>query len=342
METSHGWAIDPHMRVAPGAKACAAAHVFVAGVEAAEKGGAGVNDDQLAVVAEVDLEAASELAISNEGFDLDPLCTKVGRPVGRERLGADLVVEHAAFHSSLGGSSESKATSTAAALNQPTEKTVDNLSERTDPLTPPEPPRDEKSAISPDSIPRKLAEILPNLPTFRMVEEFPLSASSSKPLTTVAHSSPAHLPDDTQEAIQSLFLTEDPIDLPKVAALCGSLPGIESCVLAHQYRVLCSHNAPDGMDLVSLSSNASTMLRSMQNASDKMGIGDIPAVTLHTPRGPLSILQQERLTLIVLHGKRGFIPGVREKMTATLLELNRSQLQLPASSESSSQPHAQP
>jgi hypothetical protein len=73
-----------------------------------------------------------------------------------------------------------KATSTAAALNQPTEKTVDNLSERTDPLTPPEPPRDEKSAISPDSIPRKLAEILPNLPTFRRVEEFPLSASSSK------------------------------------------------------------------------------------------------------------------------------------------------------------------
>ena len=235
-----------------------------------------------------------------------------------------------------------KATSTAAALNQPTEKTVDNLSERTDPLTPPEPPRDEKSAISPDSIPRKLAEILPNLPTFRRVEEFPLSASSSKPLTTVAHSSPAHLPDYTQEAIQSLFLTEEPIDLPKVAALCGSLPGIESCVLAHQDRVLCSHNAPDCMDLVSLSSNASTMLRSMQNASDKMGIGDIPAVTLHTPRGPLSILQQERLTLIVLHGKRGFIPGVREKMTATLLELNRSQLQLPASSESSSQPHAQP
>ena len=235
-----------------------------------------------------------------------------------------------------------KATSPTEALKQPTEKTVDNLSERTDPLTPPEPPRDEKSAISPDSIPRKLAEILPNLPTFRRVEEFPLSASSSKPLTTVAHSSPAHLPDDTQEAIQSLFLTEDPIDLPKVAALCGSLPGIESCVLAHQDRVLCSHNAPDGMDLVSLSSNASTMLRSMQNASDKMGIGDIPAVTLHTPRGPLSILQQERLTLIVLHGKRGFIPGVREKMTATLLELNRSQLQLPASSESSSQPHAQP
>lgn len=184
----------------------------------------------------------------------------------------------------------------------------------------------------PEPLPRKLAEIFPNLPTFRRVENQPVHPHPSTSITiTLESSTPTtQLPEDTQDALQSLFLTEDTLDLPKVVELCGSLPGVESCVLAHEDRVLSSHNAPDGLDLVSLSSNASAMLRSMQDASEKMGIGDIPAVTLHTPKGPLSILQQERLTLIVLHGKRGFIPGVREKMTATLAELNRSQLQLPA------------
>ena len=184
----------------------------------------------------------------------------------------------------------------------------------------------------PETLPRKLAEIFPNLPTFRRVEQF--STPPQHPTAIVGNVDSAaptsSLPEETREALQSLFLTDEDINLPKVIELCGSLPGIESCVLAHEDRVLSSHNVPVGLDLVSLSSHASAMLQSMQDASQKMGIGDIPAVTLHTPKGPLSILQQERLTLIVLHGKRGFIPGVREKMTATLAELNRSQLQLPA------------
>ncbi len=183
-----------------------------------------------------------------------------------------------------------------------------------------------------EPLPRKLAEIFPNLPTFRRVEDLPPQPHLARPLSTTLESphQPQQLPEDTRDALQALFLTEDELDLPKVVELCGSLPGIESCVLAHEERVLAAHNAPDGLDLVSLSSHASAMLRSMQDASAQMGIGDIPAVTLHTPKGPLSILQQERLTLIVLHGKRGFIPGVREKMTATLAELNRTPLQLPA------------
>ncbi len=202
----------------------------------------------------------------------------------------------------------------------------------------PEPP--EATAASPatppealaEPLPRKLAEIFPNLPTFRRVEDLPPPTQLARPLNTTLESPhlPHQLPEDTQESLQALFHTEDELDLQKVVELCGSLPGIESCVLAHEERVLTAHNAPDGLDLVSLSSHASAMLRSMQDASAQMGIGDIPAVTLHTPKGPLSILQQDRLTLIVLHGKRGFIPGVREKMTATLAELTRTPLQLPA------------
>jgi hypothetical protein len=72
------------------------------------------------------------------------------------------------------------------------------------------------------------------------------------------------------------------------------------------------------------------MLRAMHDASAGMGIGEIPAVTLHTARGPLSIFQKEHLAMLVFHGDRGFVPGVREKMTAALTELTRAPLALPS------------
>jgi hypothetical protein len=69
LESGDGGALDAEVGVAPGSEAAAAPHVFVADIETAEEGGAGIDDDEFAVVAEVDLEAASELSVGDEGFD---------------------------------------------------------------------------------------------------------------------------------------------------------------------------------------------------------------------------------------------------------------------------------
>ena len=79
-----------------------------------------------------------------------------------------------------------------------------------------------------------------------------------------------------------------------------------------------------------MSSTASKMLQAMQESSSQLGIGAIPALTLHTERGPLSIVQNNRLTMLVIHADRGFIPGVREKLTAALGELSHAPLALPS------------
>jgi hypothetical protein len=136
------------------------------------------------------------------------------------------------------------------------------------------------------------------------------------------------LPD--QHALQALFMTDENLNTSRVVELCGGLPGIQSCVLTSENQVVASHNIPEGLDIVSLSSNAAAMLRAMHDASAGMGIGEIPAVTLHTARGPLSIFQKEHLAMLVFHGDRGFVPGVREKMTATLTELTHAPLTLPS------------
>lgn len=208
-------------------------------------------------------------------------------------------------------------------------------------LTPPEEPQAEieqpaaeavEASAEPESEPppRRLAEIISNLPTFQRVTEttfLTLKPLAPEPPQTVA-AAESDLPD--QHALQALFMTDENLNTGRVVELCGGLPGIQSCVLTSENQVVASHNIPDGLDIVSLSSNAAAMLRAMHDASAGMGIGEIPTVTLHTARGPLSIFQKEHLAMLVFHGDRGFVPGVREKMTAALTELTRAPLALPS------------
>ena len=178
--------------------------------------------------------------------------------------------------------------------------------------------------------PSRLAEIISNLPTFQRVTK--TTFLTLKPLTPEPKSNGAaeepEVPD--QHALQALFMTDENLSTGRVVELCGGLPGIQSCVLTSEDQVVASHNIPDGLDIVSLSSNAAAMLRAMHDASSSMGIGEIPTVTLHTAKGPLSIFQKEHLAMLVFHGERGFVPGVREKMTAALAELTHTPLTLPA------------
>ena len=146
-----------------------------------------------------------------------------------------------------------------------------------------------------------------------------------------------HFPSQTQnqeiveqEPLQALFLTEETMTVSRVIDLCGGLPGINSCVLANGSVVVASHNVPDGVDLVSMSAHAADMLRAMRDSSARMGVGTVPAVTLHTEKGVISFFHRDDLTMLVFHKDRGFVPGVREKMAAVLGELTKARLTLPA------------
>jgi len=132
-----------------------------------------------------------------------------------------------------------------------------------------------------------------------------------------------------QGPLQALFLTDEEMSVGRVIELCGGLPGINSCVLAHGSVVVASHNVPEGVDLVSMSAHAAEMLQAMRESSARMGVGTVPAVTLHTEKGVISFFHRDDLTMLVFHRDRGFIPGVREKMAAVLGELTKARLTLP-------------
>jgi hypothetical protein len=151
-----------------------------------------------------------------------------------------------------------------------------------------------------------LAEMIPNLPVFTRLEVPPVAATREDP------------PCSAQEDLQALFLTEETLTHPRVLELCGSLPGIRSCVLTQGSDIIASHNIPAGVDIRSLSSSAEEMLDAMHEASSRMGLGEMPAITLHTGKGPVSVFRKLALTMVVFHSDRAFVPGVREKITAAL------------------------
>jgi predicted regulator of Ras-like GTPase activity (Roadblock/LC7/MglB family) len=119
-------------------------------------------------------------------------------------------------------------------------------------------------------------------------------------------------------ALQALFMTEEKLTLEQVIGMAGQLPGLKACVLAHGDRVVCASNAAPGVDLRTLSEQAMTMLCQIRASSAQMGLGKVPAVTLHADRGIVSFLHNDELCLMVLHADRGFVPGVRERLQEML------------------------
>ena len=182
-----------------------------------------------------------------------------------------------------------------------------------------------------DEIPlRKLSDLISTLPTFRRKTE----ETNANTIITIKPDFPTHdtlgdeiLPE--QDALQSLFMTDEKLSTKRVVELCGELPGIKSCLLTSDDAFIASQNVPAGLDIASLSSKATAMARAMHEASADMGIGEIPALTLHTEKGPISVFQNESHTMLVFHADRGFIPGVREKVTLALGGVARSRLCLP-------------
>ncbi len=188
----------------------------------------------------------------------------------------------------------------------------------------PEPPVDEPVLhLPPNPEPPELPEpAVPAMPV-RMLrtEHFPAESQNQEIVE--------------QEPLQALFLTEETMTVNRVIELCGGLPGVNSCVLAHGSIVVASHNVPESVDLVSMSAHASDMLKAMRDSSARMGVGTVPAVTLHTEKGVISFFNREDLTMLVFHKDRGFVPGVREKMAAVLGELTKARLTLPVGGEES-------
>jgi hypothetical protein len=127
----------------------------------------------------------------------------------------------------------------------------------------------------------------------------------------------------SDKALQEIFHTEDHLTPADVPRLCCGLPGIEGCLLARRHEVLAEWSPPLELD-------CDEVLRAASGAMDRAlearsaGWGESHGITIHLDTGSASLLRCDALQLLILHEKRGFAPGVREKLTMALGAVARS------------------
>lgn len=127
----------------------------------------------------------------------------------------------------------------------------------------------------------------------------------------------------SDKVLQEIFHTEEAITPADVPRLCCSLPGIDGCLLARRHEILAEWTMPLDLKQRELLESASG---AMDRAVDARGAGwgEARGITLHLEVGSASLLRCDALQLLVLHEKRGFAPGVREKLTMALGAVARS------------------
>ncbi len=111
-----------------------------------------------------------------------------------------------------------------------------------------------------------------------------------------------------QENLQALFMTDEVLDLPRIAQLAAALPGMSACVIDLRGEIFQHGALPSGFDAASLPALAT---RFTAPAGD-LPLGD--AVTIFSASHAMSFFSRPALCLCAVHGVRGFLPGVREKL----------------------------
>ncbi len=127
----------------------------------------------------------------------------------------------------------------------------------------------------------------------------------------------------SDKVLQEIFHTEEAITPADVPRLCCGLPGIDGCLLARRHEVLAEWTMPLDLRQRELLESASGALDRAVEAR-AAGWGEPRGITLHLEVGGASLLRCEALQLLVLHEKRGFAPGVREKLALALGAVARS------------------
>jgi hypothetical protein len=118
-------------------------------------------------------------------------------------------------------------------------------------------------------------------------------------------------------ALQSVFLTEEALDLNKVVQKVGELPGINSALFFAADGSL--QGEPEKLGLTQSSVQLlSTLSHEIGQRVGGLGLGEMETVTLGWKRELVSVFTRGESGFVVRHEKRPFKPGVREKICLVL------------------------
>jgi hypothetical protein len=118
-------------------------------------------------------------------------------------------------------------------------------------------------------------------------------------------------------ALQSVFLTDEPLDLKKVVQKVGEFPGVNSALFFAADGSL--EGEPEKLGLTqSAVQLLSSLAQEVGQRVENLGFGQIETTTLGWKRELVSVFTRGESGFVVRHEKRPFKPGVREKICLVL------------------------
>lgn len=123
-------------------------------------------------------------------------------------------------------------------------------------------------------------------------------------------------------ALQTVFMTEDNLDAKSIVKLVCTLPSVTGCAVMFEDGLRLAGNFPNG-DTEGFSAMAAPFYKKAVRFVSELELGSVQTLTLHTDNGLLSFFMHDNICVSVRHTGRGFLPGVREKLEIVTRELAR-------------------
>jgi hypothetical protein len=166
----------------------------------------------------------------------------------------------------------------------------------------------EHAAVTPSESPQPVSQQAPFVEEKRDIAETPLS---DEKLTAEQKPAPNF------SALQSVFLTDEPLDLNKVVQKVAEFPGINSALFFAADGSI--EGQPEKLGLTQSSVQLlSSLAHEVGQRVGNLGFGQIETVTLGWKRELVSVFTRGESGFLVRHEKRPFKPGVREKICLVL------------------------
>jgi hypothetical protein len=124
------------------------------------------------------------------------------------------------------------------------------------------------------------------------------------------------------QRLQSLFMTDEPLDLSKTIQKVAELPGLRACILSTTTGLKLAGGLEDLDQEKAVAAFLPGLFQHTQSSLEGLRAGALETITLCYRLHQLSTFVQGELCLTVFHNNRPFKPGVREKIQAVISELS--------------------
>ncbi len=152
--------------------------------------------------------------------------------------------------------------------------------------------------------------------------KIPVEATVTASETPEAKDEPPQIVvENNSKRLQSIFLTDEPLDLVKTIQNVGELPGLRSCLLSTTDGLKLAGSFGDSGQEKAILTLLPELFDWTGSKLEALQAGALETITFYYGLHQLSTFVQGKLCLTVVHDNRPFKPGVREKVRAVVNEL---------------------